>query len=60
MRFGFLGVAAFVLLALSGSYTKTWFREAVPQNAFFPAVCGSFTSFALVLMTVWLCHDFGF
>jgi len=60
LRFGFLGVGTFVLLLLSGIYTAGCLVKRFPQDQFFPAACGSFTGFALVLMTVWFCYDFGF
>ncbi|HQZ63451.1 MAG TPA: O-antigen ligase family protein [Planctomycetaceae bacterium] len=60
LRFGFLGLGTFTLLLLSGIYTAACLVKRFPQDPFFPAVCGSFTGFALVLMTVWFCYDFGF
>ncbi len=60
LRFGFLGLGAFVFLMLSGIYTAGSLVRYYPQNYFYMAVCGSFTGFAVVLMTVWMCYDFGF
>ena len=60
LRFGFLGMGMFALLLLIGIYTASSLTTWFPQWAFFPAVCGSLAGFALILLTVWLCHDFAF
>ena len=60
LRFGFLGLGAFVFLMLSGIYTAGSLMKLNPDEPFYLAVCGCLTGFAVVMMTVWMCYDFGF
>ena len=60
LRFGFLGLGAFMLLLLSGIYTAGCLVKRFSEYQLFPAMCGSLTGFAVVLMTVWLNYDFGY
>ena len=60
LRFGFLGLCAFVFLMLSGIYTAVSLRKLTPDEPFYVAVCGGLIGFAAVMMTVWMSYDFGF
>lgn len=60
LRFGFLGLGAFVLLMLSGIYTAVSLRKLTPDEPFYTAICGCLIGFAAVLMTVFMSYDFGF
>ncbi len=62
LRFGYLGVSSFVLFGLLASWMfVTWGRrQGLRRGVFAAAMAGSIVSVMLVLLTVWMPHDFGF
>ena len=62
LRFGYLGCLAFVALGLAAVLIliRRSTRRGAAGSVFLAAVAGSILAQMLVLLTVWLPHDFGF
>lgn len=60
LRFGYLGMFAFILLLLAAVVTAAKVSRNTELKNLFAAICGSLVGLAAVLLSVWFCYDFGF
>ena len=60
LRFGYLGLFAFILLLLSAIFTAAKVSSDTDLKNLLAAICGSLVGLAAVLLSVWFCYDFGF
>lgn len=62
LRFGYLGLACFVLMGMTAivEYVLLGWRPQVPGAVFFASMAGTLMATMLILLTVYMPHDFGF
>lgn len=62
IRFGHLGLICFVGLGIAAiaRYVQLGCRQRVPGQVFYAAMAGTLVATMLVLLTVYMPHDFGF